>query len=427
MQTNPFPDEESRSPKTNPSDGRTDAKRMIRKPVSVVHFTNSNVLGGAEQHLLTLLCGLDRHAFRLSVVCPEEVAAGLRADLPEDVELIPLALQSLRDWHSAVRFAKILHRLQADILHSHMFHSSLFASPIGWLTRVPVIIETPHISERWRHGLIKGSFVVDRFVGHFVDHYIAVSEANARYLIADKGLQASKVVVIPNSCSVGNFDPSRVAPSELKKEWNLGDEDPVLLVPARLEPQKGHDVLLDAMVSVHKEIPRAQLFLVGEGASRAALQAQVQDLKLGGTVHFTGYRRDVKDWLALADVVVLPSRWEGMPLVAIETLAAGRAIVATAVDGTPEVVVDGQCGIVVPPADPALMAAAIVRLLEDPELRRRFGRAGRRRAEEHFDSSLQVERTESLYIRALEQSARSPRMASRRRTVTDEATKGGFI
>lgn len=398
----------------------------MRKPISVVHFTNSNVLGGAEQHLLTLLRGMDRETFRLAVVCPEEVAEGLRSEFPGDVRLIPLSLRHLTDWRAAAQLARLLRELSTDILHSHMFHSSLFASPIGRLCGVPVIVETPHINERWRRGPIKGRFIVDRVAGRFVDYYIAVSEANARYLISEKGLEARKVEIIPNSCSVRDFNPDRTAPSDLKRKWNLLDGDPVLVVLARLEPQKGHDVLLEAMPSILGEFPRTHLFLVGEGASRLALEAQTKNLGLQGSVHFTGYRKDVENWLAMADIVVLPSRWEGMPLVAIEALASGRAIVATAVDGTPEVVLDGYCGLVVPPESPAPMAAAIARLLREPALRRIFGQAGRQRALEHFDSSLQVERTETLYLKALEESTRKPRL-TRLQSVRNEATKGSTV
>ena len=406
---------------------RADAKRMMRKPISVVHFTNADALGGAEQHLLTLLRGFDREAFRVALVCPEVLVERLAGDLPADVMAIPLALASLSDWGAAARLAGVLRELRAGVLHSHMFKSSLFASPIGWLAGVPAIIETPHINERWRKGPIKGRFVVDRLAGHFVDRYIAVSEANARYLIAEKGLPAGKVVTIPNSCDVGSFDPARAAPPELRREWHVGDGDPVLVVLARLDLQKGHDVLLDAMVTVHREFPSAKLFFVGEGPRGAALRAQVQDLNLANVVHFTGYRRDVEDWLALADVVVLPSRWEGMPLVAIEALAAGKPIVATAVDGTPEVVVDDQCGIIVPSESPAPLAAAIVRLLREPALRGAFGQNGRQRAEQSFDCSLQVARTERLYLSALEESARRPRWPGRRRAGTREAAEDSVI
>jgi len=181
------------------------------------------------------------------------------------------------------------------------------------------------------------------------------------------------------------------------------------------------------MASIREQCPRTHLFLVGEGACRPLLEAQTSTLKLSDVVHFTGYRRDIEDWFALADVIVLPSRWEGMPLVAIEALAAGKAIVATAVDGTPEVVLHGECGFIVPQGDSAQMAAAITRLLREPQLRRKFGEVGRRRALQHFDSALQIERTERLYLDTLHQSTRGRRFTDRRPALSSEATNDSSL
>ena len=190
---------------------------MVRPPLSVLYFTNSPVRGGAEEHILTLLRELDRNCFRPSLVCPPECAEALKASLPRDVPLVPLSFQGPHHLISAVQFARLLRELKVDILHSHLFVSSFAASPIGWMSGVPVIMETPHVREAWRHGLIKGHYVVDRIVGRFVHHYIAVSEANARYLIEEKGLPARKVHVIHNGCDLTKFAAEVPAPRNMKK------------------------------------------------------------------------------------------------------------------------------------------------------------------------------------------------------------------
>jgi glycosyltransferase involved in cell wall biosynthesis len=387
---------------------------MKKHPISVLLFTNTTVRAGVEEHLLTLLQGLDRKVFRLSLVCPEALAEKLLPDLPPDVELETLWLDKLTHVAAAFRLAQVIRRRQVDILHSHLFRASLFASPLGWLCQVPVIIETPHIREAWRHGWLKGSFVIDRWVGRFVDYYIAVSEANARYLTEEKGLPERKVFPIRNGIDLTRFNPTYLAPIGLKRSIGFEDSDPLLLVVGRLEPQKGHHVLLDAVRAVCQEFPRARLACIGDGALRSELEGKARSLELEGVVRFLGYQSNIQDWLAAADVTVLPSFWEGLPITALECLAAGKPMVATSVDGTPEVVVNEKTGLTVPPGNPELLAAAICRLLKEPALRVRLGAAGRRWVEEHFSIERQILKTQELYLRAWEQSVKAespePRM-----------------
>ncbi len=373
------------------------ASHAAAAPSSVLYFSNAVTRGGAEEHIVTLLRGLDRRQFHPLLVCTPEVAGQLRSDLPCDVEIIPLSLRKPSHLAAALRLARILRERRVDILHSHLFYASLFASPIGWLCRVPLIIETPHVREQWRTGWLKYRYVVDRLVGRCVDRYIAVSEANARYLVRDKGLPPEKVIVIRNGSDLGRFDPSARPPAGLRSGLGLDEHDPVLLALARLEPQKGHGVLLDAMPAILREFPRARLICVGEGVLRPALEGQTARLGLTESVRFVGYRANVGDWLALADLTVLPSFYEGLPLVAIESLAAGKPVVATAVDGTPEVIVDGETGLTVPPGDAMALARAVCHLLGNADERRRQGRAGRRWVEQEFSARAQITSTENLY------------------------------
>jgi glycosyltransferase involved in cell wall biosynthesis len=377
---------------------------MTLEPLSVLYFTNDGARGGVEEHILTLMRGLDRSCFRLHWACPTEAAEKIRPDLPADVELIPLLLRKPSQCAAAARLAGIIRRHRIDVLHSHQFYASLFASPIGAVCRVLFVIETSHVREQWRQGWLKSKFVVDRLAGRCVDCYIAVSRANAEYLVQTKGLPARKVVVIHNGCDLRRFDPAGRAPASLKAGLGFGEDDAVLLVVGRLEPQKGHRVLLDAMPLIHRAFPRARLVCVGEGALRQELEAHVAALGLAGSVRFVGQQARIPEWFALADVVVLPSLFEGLPLVAIEALAAGKAMVATAVDGTPEVIVDGKTGLTVPSRDPDALAAAISRLLRDPELRQALGQAGRAWVEAHFSQEQQIQRTQDLYLDALHRS-----------------------
>lgn len=369
--------------------------------LSILYFSNSLVRGGAEEHILTLLRGLDRTRFRAHLACTPEVERELRADLPEDVPLTPLRLRQPRHLGAGLALARLLRERKIDVLHSHLFYASLFASPVGWLCRVPAIVETPHVREQWRRGRIKGRFVVDRFIGRFVDRYIAVSQANARYLVEEKRLPARKITVIRNGCDVARFDPAHRPPPALRASLGIAHSDPVAVVLGRLEPQKGHHVLLDAFAQVRGRSPRAHLVCVGDGVLRAELEHRVTALGLAGAVHLVGYQRNVVDWLALADVSVLPSFYEGLPLAAIESSAAGRPVVATAVDGTPEVVLHGRTGLLVSPGDVTGLAAAIDQLFANPDEGRRLGQAGRVHVSEYFDQRQQVRDTGDIYTAAV--------------------------
>jgi glycosyltransferase involved in cell wall biosynthesis len=377
---------------------------MNKIPIPVLYFTNSVVRGGAEEHILTLLRKLDRKIFRPLLVCPPECAEKLRPDLPGDVPLERLQYQWPYQIGSAFHLARILRDYRVGILHSHLFGSSLAASPLGRLSGVPVIVETPHLREAWRHGLIKGSYVVDRVVGKCVDHYVAVSEANARYLIEEKGLPARKVHVIHNGCDLKKYDPERRVPQGMKNSLGFAEDDPIIVALGRLEPQKGHRILLEAHARVLCEVPRARLVCVGTGALAQELRDQTRRLQIEDGVRFVGYQSNVGDWLALADVSVLPSLFEGLPLVAIESLAAQRPMVATAVDGTPEVVINERTGLTVPPENAQKLAEALVRLLRQPELRQRLARTGRQWVLEHFSHEQQIRKTQELYLRAWETS-----------------------
>jgi glycosyltransferase involved in cell wall biosynthesis len=393
---------------------------MSTRPLAVMMFSNATERAGAEEHILELLHRLDRRLFRLHLSCPDVLLGKYGKDIPKDVHVTPIMLDHLSDIRGAIRLARTLRQRKIDVLHSHMFRASLFASPIGKLCGVPVIIETTHVRETWRKGWFKSKFIVDRAVSHLIDRYIAVSDANSRYLIGQKGIPEKKVSVIQNGCSFERVDPSRAHSEGIRESLGFSKSDLVLLVMARLEPQKGHRILLQALSLLRAEFPSIRLICLGTGALKDELTKTARDLGLENIVRFVGFRSNVGDWLAAVDIGVLPSFYEGLPLTAVETLAAGIPLVATAVDGTPEVVIDGETGHLVPPGDPAAMAEAIGRLARQPELRRKFALAGRDRVLKRFTIQRQVEQTSNLYLSEWKRRTRSIVELSREEAVRAE-------
>ena len=211
-----------------------------------------------------------------------------------------------------------------------------------------------------------------------------------------KRYPADKVVVVPNGRDLSALVPGRERESA-RKELGLDYHTPIVGVVGRLEDQKGHRYLLDVWPAVTRDFPDARLLVVGDGSRRATLEAQVGALAIAPSVIFTGFRADVARMLDAIDVLALPSLYEGMPLTAIEAAAMARPVVATAVDGTPEVVEHGVTGFLVPPANPPALGGALVTLLADAERARQMGAAGRRRTLERFDLGRQVEATAAVY------------------------------
>lgn len=385
-------------------------------------FSNATVRAGAEEHILELLRGLDRRQFQLHLACPEVLLTQYGKDIPEDVHVTPILLDRLFDMRGAIRLGLTLRNQKIGILHCHMFRAGLFASPIGRLCRVPVILETTHVRETWRKGWFKSRFVVDRAIGHLIDRYIAVSEANSKYLIEEKRIPARKVTVIQNGCSMDRVNPEKAHPEGIRESLGFSKSDIVLIVMARLEPQKGHKILLQALSTVRAEFPNIRLICLGTGALKDELNSLARELKLNEIVRFVGFQSNVADWLAVADIGVLPSFYEGLPLTAVETLAAGLPLVATAVDGTPEVVLDGKTGLLVPPGDPAAMAGAIRQLARQSELRQKLAKAGREWVLQRFTIERQVEQTSSLYLSEWQRYSRSSAPVSKEEAVRAEQT-----
>lgn len=362
---------------------------------------SSPVRAGAEEVALAVVTRLDRARFEPALAAPAPLLAAMRAELA--AARVPTFAAGADSWTSVgqvAELARVIRRFRPDVVNPHLFRTTLVAAPLAKWLGVPAVVETYHGREAWRQGPIRGRFVVDRFVSRWVDRVIAVSEAARDFLVTAKSVPPARIVVVPNGRDLSVFTPG-AGGDGARKELGLGAEVPVIGVVARLEPQKGHAFLLDAFPRVLREFPDARLLLVGDGSLRGACEAQCRRLGIASSVVFTGFRGDVPRLLDAVDVAVLPSLYEGMPLTAIEAAAMAKPVVATRVDGTPEVVTDGVTGRLVPPRDSAALAASIVALLRDLPAARRMGRAGRAAVLARFDLDAQIAATAAVYREAL--------------------------
>jgi len=241
--------------------------------------------------------------------------------------------------------------------------------------------QRPAILCRMGNSMMKRSLGARLTYRYLADRYVTPSEVARRELLAYGYYGPERVRAIPNGVEIPPDDPA--ARARIRAELGLGAA-PVLVSTSRFHPIKGVRHLLDAFALLRAAFPSVRLVLAGDGAERQNLTEQARQLGVADAVVFTGFRADVADLLRAADLFALPSLREGLPNGALEAMAAGLPVVATAADGVPDAVVDGETGLLVPPGQAAPLRDAVARLLTEPNLAARMGHAGRERVREHF-------------------------------------------
>ena len=281
-----------------------------------------------------------------------------------------------------------------DVLHTHMLGSNFWGAVLSPVAGVPVFVAQEHgwsfEGTGWRRW-------VDRHViARRADAFVTVSREDERRMIEVEKIPADKLRFIPSGIST----PAAPSGADVRSELGIAADAPLVGVVAGLRAPKALDIFIRAVDELRRKHAGLRALIVGNpdasGEDKRLLDL-MRELSLDDTLIFTGLRRDVADVLAAMDVAVLSSDHEGSPLSVMEYMEAARPVVATNVGGIPDLVVDGVTGILVPPRDPTALAAAISGLLDDPDLRRRLGEAGRARRRSEFDISNTVRRVEDLY------------------------------
>jgi sugar transferase (PEP-CTERM/EpsH1 system associated) len=358
-------------------------------PIKVLNLITELNIGGAEKALARLLARLDRGRFAPMVVCLYGGGGPVADEIRGlNVPVIDLGMAAKWRWDAFWRLYRLLRWERPTVLHAWMFHANVLGRVLGRLAGVPVIISserTMGMESRWRYWL-------NRITGLLTDRVVCVSQQVADFIVQEVGIPRYKILVVPNGIDVRHFE-HLPAKQQARAMLGLSVDRMLIGTVARLDPVKRLDVLLHAMRSLRD----VDAVIVGDGPEGAQLEAMSERSGLAGRVHFAGRQDEVQTWLAALDVFVLSSDWEGMPNTVLEAMAGGLPVVATAVGGTPEVVVDGVTGMLVPPRDPDALARAITHLLRAPALRHQIGRAGRERVGKHFTLEQMVSRTEALY------------------------------
>jgi glycosyltransferase involved in cell wall biosynthesis len=367
-------------------------------PLSILQvLEKGNFNTGSVVQMFQLAQGLARRGHRVAIVSRSD------GDLPQraaesGLDFTPLSLRHEFDFGSARRLARLYDEREVDVVHAHkgIAHSvALFATAFS--NREPVLVVN--------RGVSFPLDVFNRIKFHVrLGGVVTVCEDIKKVIVASGGIPAEKVHVIYAGVDLSVFDPKTADGQKIRREWGIaGDE--TLLVQVGAREWKGWRDLLAGAALVAKEFPKLKTAVVAckDDGEKALVAGVARDLGIGERVLPIGFRYDMPDVLMAADVVADMS-YEGLGVTGTlrEAMALGKPVIGSGAGGNPELVVDGESGLLVPPRDTAALAAALRRLLRDRALSTRLARAGRERVQKGFSSEVRLDRIEGLYRRLLD-------------------------
>lgn len=364
--------------------------------ISVTFCTTELSVGGAEQALVQIATGLDDRRFRVRVVSFKP-----RPDAPRDRLVRTLADAGIETHFlhaaSSVSGPKVLWELRrflqdhpTDILQTFLFHSNVIGPVAARLAGVPHVVTGLRVAERERRWRLK----VEATAARLAKAHVCVSQTVADFAQLEIGLSPEKLTVIPNGVDAIRFES--VVPIDLA-HLGIASSRRLLVCVGRLDRQKGIDRLMDIGPQLFEQLPEHDLLLVGDGPERQSIESAARKKGLADRVHFVGWQQNVPSILAASEVLLLPSRWEGMPNGVLEAMATGLPVVAMEVEGVNELLGDAGREQVVPQGDNRSMLERVVALMRDPSETRRLGNQNRARAVEKFGWHAVVDRYSQLY------------------------------
>ena len=370
-----------------------------RRP-RIVHVIHSSAFGGGP-NMLAILCEQLRDQFEMEVISDGQ------GDVPARLEGIGVKFHTLAltsKWSFTARLprlAALIRSLSPDLVQLH----GQFAGSLGQLSlqmagrpRSIYTVQWPSYLDDAGPWSRLRNHVAERVSCGLSTAVVAVSENDRRTLV-ERGLcDAGRISVIHNSYQSASSNGGGGGSTQ-------GAETSVIGFVGRLSDQKGVEYLIRAIPEVLSRHPRTRFMIVGDGPERPQLERLVDELGVANAVEFAGYQPSPRQFIEAMDVVVIPSIYDPFPLVTLEVMEAGRAVVGSAVGGIPEAVEDGRTGLLVPPRQPAALAGALGRLLDEPQLRREMGAAGRVRAHKLFSPEVIASQYAELYRRLLESSS----------------------
>jgi glycosyltransferase involved in cell wall biosynthesis len=317
-----------------------------------------------------------------------------------DLDVIWRDINPPKDLWGVYRLYKFLKNSDYTIVHTHTSKGGFIGRLAAYTAKIPIIIHTVHgfaFHEQSSWFEIKIFSSLEKLASKWCDKIVTVSEFHRKWALELGIGNEEKVVAIPNGISEERVKPKKLK-NEIQKELDLEGKK-VLLFTGRLAPQKGLEYLFKAVPFLTSKIKEPfVVIVVGEGPLRNYLEDLVRKLGIEQYIKFLGFRNDIGDLLNVSDIVILPSLWEGLSIALLEAMAAGKPIVTTTIGSNLEVVRDGESAILVPPKNPELLASAIIKLIENPELANKLATNAKYRYGKYYTENQMLEKYMDLYL-----------------------------
>ena len=377
---------------------REKESKAREKKIKLMQITHDLAIGGLQQVIVNICRTIDRNIFDISVLClrnlgefaPEIEKMGIK------VHLLPKKCNGV-DYFSFLKVAKIIRDQRVDIIHTHNTQPLIDGTLGALLSGVKTIIHTDHSRE---YPDKRRYMFAEWLMSHFVYKIVGVSEPTSRDLIKYEKISPKKVMTIMNGIDGSKFLID-IDKERKKKELGISNGGPIIGLGVRLSKQKGITYLLQAMPEIIKAYPDITLVIAGEGDYEDRLRREARDREIDKNVVFIGPRLDMPEVLKLFDLYVLPSLWEGLPIVLLEAMAAGCPVVATDVGGNYMAIQRGENGSLIEPKNPALLASEVIRVLGNEELKTNYARKGMELFVNNFSAEVMTKHYQRLYLREL--------------------------
>lgn len=392
----------------------------------VLHLITRLELGGAQQNTLFCAAHHDRELFDVELLAGQGGVLDAEAAAISDAEVLLLPqlkhpIAPLWDLLALLRLRSHFRARRVDLVHTHSSKAGILGRIAAWLAGVPVIVHTVHgwsFNETQPVWLRRLYVWLERMAARVTDRIVVVASTNRDKGLAEGIGRLGQYVVVHSGIEAREFDKPDTDRATVRRALGFSDEHVVVGSVACMKPQKAPLDFVRAAHAAHAQDDRLRFFIAGDGELMPAVRALVRELDMEGVVRLLGWRRDVVDLLHAMDIFLLTSLFEGLPRVVLQAMAAGVPVVATEVDGTPEVVEDGVTGLLVPAGETEEAARAVLRLAGDAPLRKRCVERARTRLTREFDIAQMVRDLDRLYLTLL--AGEHPVMAGR---VTEETAR----